>query len=440
MWESLRQENSWQGEILNRRKNGEDFPAWLSITAVIGKDGKVSNYVGAFVDFTERKRAENEIHNSMLQLEEKELAKGRFLAAAGHDLRQPLAAANLFIDALKFTEPSADQMKIIQHLDQTMVTFNGLLEALLNISKLDAGIIKPEYASINAIELINWLEQNFAPMAAERKIGFKLYFSMKESLVVRGDIGLVKSILMNLVSNAIKFTSEGSILVSARRRGDEVLFQVWDTGMGIEAEHLEHIFDEFYQVNNPQRDRTSGLGLGLPIAKRALALLGGKITCRSQIGRGSVFGFCLPLEPISNQDTHPDNIVTSHGNTVNGTFGKGKHFVVVEDDKLVAQAMTHWLEGMHGKVKCFHSAEEALFHANIEDDYYIVDYMLGGTINGIQFLNQLRQKLGKPLSAVLMTGDTSPSFIRESSECDWPVLHKPANMSKLISSLNAQAR
>ncbi len=251
--------------------------------------GKPIRLVGTNTDITERKLA-------LQQLEEKELSKTRFLAAAGHDLRQPLAAANLFIDALKFSGPTPAQDQIIQRLEQSMSTFNGLLDALLNISKLDAGIIHPEYTSINVTELMNWLEQNFAPLAAERKLGFKLHFSMREPLVVRSDIGLVKSVLMNLVSNAIKFTSRGAILVSARRRGDNVLFQVWDTGMGIQAENIEQIFDEFYQVDNPQRDRSRGLGLGLSIAKRALTLLGGKITCRSQSGHGSVFEFLLPFD------------------------------------------------------------------------------------------------------------------------------------------------
>lgn len=299
-------------------------------------------------------------------------------------------------------------------------------------------MIKPEYSAIHVAELFNWLEQNFAPMAAEKNLGFRLYFPMKEVLVVRSDIGLLKSILMNLVSNAIKFTASGAILVSARQRGESVLIQVWDTGMGIPDEHSKHIFDEFYQVNNPQRDRTSGLGLGLSIVKRALTLLGGEITCRSQVGRGSVFEFRLPLEDVSGVTKRQDAAVVSRKEVANEAFPRGRRFVVIEDDALVAQAMTNWLEGMGGEVKCFHSAEAALRHADIGyADYYIADYMLGGKLNGIQFLNEIRRKLGKPINAVLMTGDTSAAFIRHAVDCDWPVLHKPINTAKLISVLAA---
>jgi PAS domain S-box-containing protein len=393
-------------------------------------------------DVSDRASAEQALTESMRQLEQKELAKTRFLAAAGHDLRQPVAAANLFIDALKLTDATPRQAEIIKRLDQSMETFTSLLESLLNVSKLDAGIIKPEYAPINVTELFNWLEQNFAPTISAKKLRFRFYFPMNESLVIRSDDGLVKSVLMNLVSNAIKFTAKGGIMVSARRRGSRVLFQVWDTGMGIPNEYLEQIFDEFYQVNNPQRDRTGGLGLGLSIVKRALTLLQSNVTCRSKIGHGSVFEFSLPL------DTSQDGIALLHVNNKNSpldtdkeSFARGKNFVLVEDDTLVAQAMLNWLEGMGGNVNCFHNTEDALKHVGINHaDYFIVDFMLGGALNGIQFLNLVRNKLGKPIKAVVVTGDTSAAFIRHAVECDWPVLHKPINTAKLIADLSAQTQ
>jgi signal transduction histidine kinase len=372
---------------------------------------------------------------SMQKLEEKELAKTRFLAAAGHDLRQPMAAANLFIDALKLSGPTPRQSEIIGRLDVSMSTFNGLLDALLDVSKLDAGMIKPEYTAINVAELLNGLEQNFAPIATEKQLAFRLYFPMKKMLVVRSDIGLIKSVLMNLVSNALKFTSKGGILVSARAHKDRVLFQVWDSGMGIPREHIERIFDEFYQVDNPQRDRSSGLGLGLSIVKRALTLVGAKISCRSQAGRGSVFEFSLPLHHAAPATPAPARDEETRSESAAEPL-LGKRFVVVEDDALVAQAMILWLEGMGGEVKCFHSAEEALRHTNIEyADFFIADYMLGGKLSGIQFLQKLREKTGTPVKAVLVTGDTSPGFVRQTEKCDWPILHKPINTSKLLAHL-----
>jgi hypothetical protein len=246
-------------------------------------------------------------------------------------------------------------------------------------------------------------------------------------------------VLLNLVSNAIKFTSSGAILISARQRGQNVLFQVWDTGIGIQNEQIEHIFDEFYQVNNPQRDRASGLGLGLSIAKRALALLAGKIDCRSRVGRGSVFGFSLPLVPGSNAVAQRDIPKPEQSDLISDLFVQNKRFVVVEDDLLVGEAICQILKLSGGQVDYFQNAEDALSGQNIGSaDFYVVDYMLGGTLNGIQFLNQLRDIHGKVVKAVMVTGDTSPAFVRGTADFEWPVLHKPVNISKILASLKEQ--
>lgn len=421
-------ELQWPGE------NGKEIYSQIRLTAERDLSGKITSVLGVGHDITELKEYQAE-------LQRKELAKTRFLAAAGHDMRQPLAAANLFIDALKFTEPSAEQNQIIQRLEQAMSNFNNLLDALLNVSKLDAGMIKPEYASISVTDLLCWVEQNLAPIACEKKIGFRLYFRLRESLVVLSDIGLIQSVLMNLAANAIKFTPKGSILISARKRGNDVLFQVWDTGLGIEHEHCIKIFDEFYQVNNQQRDRTRGLGLGLSIVKRALLLLGQEITCRSKVGHGSVFEFRLPLDAAAYDLLGQDVAVIAQDNFDQVAFVQGKRFVVVEDDTLVAEALGKSLTGMGAEVQVLHSAEEVLHHAGIDDaDYFIVDFMLGGTLNGIQLITMLPQKLGKPVIAVIMTGDTSSDFVREAANCGWPVLHKPVNISKLICSIRTQVQ
>lgn len=421
-------ELKWPGE------DGKEIYSQIRLTAERDLSGTITSVLGVGHDITELKEYQAE-----LQL--KELAKTRFLAAAGHDMRQPLAAANLFIGALKFTKPTVEQNKIIQRLELAMSSFDNLLDALLNVSRLDAGMVKPEYKSINVTELLLLVEQSLAPIASDKRIRFKLYFTLCESLFVRSDIGLIQSVLMNLVSNSIKFTSKGGILVSARRRGNDVLFQVWDTGIGIESENKKRIFDEFYQINNQQRDRTRGLGLGLSIVKRALLLLGQEITCRSQLGRGSVFEFRLPLDVEACAMPEQSVAVIQEDDADQAAFVQGKLFVVVEDDALVAEALSKSLAGMGGEVEIFHSAETALNHASIDDaDYFIVDFMLCGTLNGIQFLNLLSQKLGKPVIAVIMTGDTSPNFVREAENCGWPVLHKPVSISKLITRIRIQAR
>lgn len=319
-----------------------------------------------------------------------------------------------------------------------MSNFNGLLNALLDISKLESGAIEPEYGPVAMADIAQWLKQSFAPMAQECGLDLRLRFPT-ENLVVLSDFNLIKQVLGNLVSNAIKYTPQGAILVSARRRETDVLFQVWDTGIGIEADQFEHIFEGFYQINNPQGDSENGLGLGLAIVKRALELLDVEITCRSQFGHGSVFGFSLPLDD-SGQAPRPVSTPAHEGMEI-ASFAQGKRFVVLENDRLVGQGISSLLAAMGAEVKLFKSAEDALRCADTEKaDYYICDYMLDGALNGLQFLNQLRQKLGTPINGLLMSGDTSPAFIRETKDCGWPVLSKPVNTSRLISSLRATGR
>jgi PAS domain S-box-containing protein len=410
-------------------KDGKQICSHIRLTPERDGSGAVTSVLAVGRDITE-------INEYQAELERKELAKSRFLAAAGHDLRQPLAAANLFVDALRFSKPTPQQAEIIQRLDQSMATFNGLLESLLNVSRLDAGVIKPEYAAVDAGEIFTWLEQNFAPLAGAKHLGFRLYFPLRKTLTVRTDAGLVKSVLMNLVSNAINYTPQGGILISVRRRGNHALFQVWDTGMGIPEEHIGQVFDEFYQVGNPQRDRSKGLGLGLSIAKRAMSLLGGEITCRSHPGRGTVFGFSLPLGEAPGGAARHAPASTAPVQAQDGSFARGKRFVVVEDDALVAQSLVGLLEGLGGEVMCFPSAEDALRHDGAEfADYIISDYMLGGEINGIQLLNRLRKKRGAPINSVLITGDTSHALLVETTDCAWTVLHKPVSLAALIASL-----
>ena len=399
------------------------------------KEGENPTVRMVLTDITARVQAEKQLLNSMRELEKKELSKTRFLAAAGHDLRQPVAAANLFVDALKLTSPTPRQSELIARLDQSMSVFSGLLERLLDISKFDAGLIKPQVAPYNLAKIFHWLEQNFAQTAHSKHLRFRLYFPANKSLLVCTDIGLLQSVLMNLVSNAIKFTMRGGILVSARLRGDRILLQVWDTGIGIAGADLPHIFEEFYQAANLQRNREVGLGLGLSICKRAMSLLEGEVNCRSRPGFGSVFELHLPVNgerrkterlPIRNiKDKIADEILFD-----------GKRVVVVEDDILVANGLVSLLQGLGAEVRYFHNAEEALRQADIASaDFFIAGYSLGGKLNGFQFLEALQQKQQIALRAVVLTGDTSSQFISSVADSPWPVLHKPVSYAKLAASM-----
>lgn len=417
------------------RKNGV-VRQWELHTSTTEWEGKRSS-LAILVDVTDRVAMEERMRSSLRQLEEKELAKTRFLAAAGHDLRQPVAAANLFVDALKNTAPNQRQSELIARLDQSMTVFSGLLERLLDISKFDAGLIKPQIVSFNLIELFNWLEQNFAGSALGRHLSFRVAFPMRRRLIVRTDIGLLQSVMMNLVSNAIKYTSQGGVLVTARMRRDHVLLQVWDTGCGIAEADIDKIFDEFYQVGNPQRNREAGLGLGLSICQRATALMRSEITCRSKLGRGSVFELSIPLD----QDHQVIEHFSSHRKSnavLDESLFEGKRIAVLEDDQLVAEGMVNLLKGLGADIMHFQNAEEALKHKDINAaDYFVVDYSLSKELTGSAFLQVLQGKTEKPIKGVIVTGETSLNFIEGIADLPWPVLHKPINYSMLAAALNS---
>jgi len=419
-------------------------------------DGNPLRVIGTHTDITETRRLEESVRELNENLEERvmqrtrelqlsrqdaelaSLSKTRFLAAAGHDLRQPLAAANLFVDSLKFTSPTPRQSEIIAQLDHSMNTFSGLLARLLDISKFDAGLIKPQLAPFDLLELFNWLDNNFRKTAQDKQLSFRLAFPRNRSLGICSDLGLLQSVLMNLVTNAIKFTQHGGILVSARIRKEKIRIQVWDTGIGISAENLPSIFDEFYQVGNPQRSRESGLGLGLSICKRSMNLLGEDIKCRSRLKRGSVFELSLPIHNLQCQSASQPAIGAS-GTDAEKAFMRGKHVAMIEGDALASSGMFNLLRNMGAEVERFSNAEEALHGAGImRNDFFITDYALDGPINGIEFLKHLRQKSEKPLIAAVISGDASSNLIRKTEACGWPVLFKPVSLPHLIASLGAQ--
>lgn len=231
---------------------------------------------------------------------EREQAKSKFFAAASHDLRQPIHAIQLFLDALKRSSGEVERAHLIQSIETAAVTLNELLESLLEISKLDAGAIQPQYEWLNVEELFSRLDNNFSPIALQQRLRFKLWYPSRE-LALHTDRRLLNVILANLTGNALKNTARGGVLVGLRRRGDACVIQVWDTGCGIAAEHLAHIYDEFYQAANPGHDRKKGLGLGLAIARRSADLLGYRLDCRSQPGKGSVFEVRLPAGVLGGQ-------------------------------------------------------------------------------------------------------------------------------------------
>ena len=399
-------------------------------------DGRPMRMIGTSSDITKRQQMQAQLLGSVQKLEEKEKSRTRFLAAAGHDLRQPVAATSLFVEALKSTSPSPRQLELIGLLGQSVAVFSSQLDRLLDISKFDAGLVQAEPSDVDVAGVFDWLYKHLAAKALDKGLRFSTFLAKNSALSLQTDHHLLQSVLMNLVTNAIKYTNTGGVLVSARARGDRVLFQVWDTGIGIEQDDLSTIFDEFFQVGNRQRNREAGLGLGLSICARALEVLGSEVRCRSQFGRGSVFSFSLPLVSDSplNSRTQTDPL---SGDSNSEWIWLGKRIAVVEDDPLVSSGLLNLLQEVGADASHFETAEAALSSAGLATvEYFIVDYSLGGKLTGLEFLHAVQMQRDHPVRAVVITGETSSHFMRRIATSQWPVLYKPVTIAKLIYALN----
>ena len=357
-------------------------------------------------------------------------AKSQFLAAASHDLRQPLHALSLFIDALKGSDTELERKNIFPRIELSLDALRKLFDALLDVSRLDAGVVKPDICHFDIAELLKTLSEEFSPSANEKKLKLKVY---SRKLVVKTDRLLLERILRNLISNAIRFTESGGILLSARIREDKISLQVWDTGIGIPQESKDDVFVEFHQLHNTHRDRMQGLGLGLAIVKRLCELLDHPLELISKQNKGTVFNILMPIgdaELMISADT--SKITYSWDLT-------GRCIVVIDDERDILHAMDTLLSRWGCRVVIAESLQDAIDGLNknkLTPDLILSDLRLKGDINGIEVINSLRNQFGLNIEGILITGETSPEQIKISKESSYKVLQKPVKPMILRSVIN----
>jgi PAS domain S-box-containing protein len=420
-------------ETRHRRRDGSVFDVEISGQA-LELDGRLVLFNSAR-DITERKKFETELMAAKQNAEAANLAKSRFLASASHDLRQPIQAINLFSLALNNTALSQEQKKISDYLALSAKSLGDLLNALLDISKFDAGLVKPVHELVGTRTLIRNLSAEVTLTASAKQLRFRVSTRRRE-LASHTDPKLLRSLLGNLIDNAIKYTERGGVLVGIRRRGRQILIQVWDTGIGIAPENMNAIFDEYFQIENRERDRSKGLGLGLAIAKRIARLLGSEVTCRSRPGKGSVFEFRLPLAGESPEQIAKLNLQPGAGRIAARDMGE-RRVAVIEDDWTVAMAMKLSLESVGMRVNTYDNAEIALASPDIGDaDFYICDLRLPG-LNGPEFLDALQRQSQRRVRGVILTGDTSPERVELVRSSGWPVMFKPIDLPALLSTIKS---
>lgn len=370
--------------------------------------------------------AEAEARN---KAEQASLAKSRFFAAANHDLRQPLHALGLFATTLRNSVMEASKRQLVEQIQLSIESLESLFDDLLDISRLDAGQVKPRVEHFKASLVFDRIRATYAPNAAEKGLRLRV---LQTNLTLFSDPALLFRILSNLVSNAIRYTNSGGVLVGVRRRNGKIRVEVWDTGVGIPEDQHEKIFEEFYQLNNPERDRRKGLGLGLSTVQRIATLMECPLTLRSHVGKGTMFSLEVPLGLEAQPFTH---VLTAE--IAVPDLLANRMIVVVDDEASVRLGMQSLLESWGCRCIAAPGAEEAIDELhNMAPDFIIADFRLRDNKNGIEAVRALRAALGSSIPAVVLSGDTAVERLREVSAAGLTMLHKPLKAVRLRALLN----
>jgi signal transduction histidine kinase/CheY-like chemotaxis protein len=356
-------------------------------------------------------------------------AKSRFLAAASHDLRQPMHALGLFVSRLGTLQLSHEAHGVVRHIEASAAALEDLLDALFDVSRIDAGLVVPRIATVPVECLFDHVALQLGESARRQGLDFRRHAS--GGLRLRTDPVLVERILGNLVGNALRYTDRGGLLLACRRRGKRARLEVWDTGIGIPGELQQAIFEEYVQLGNPERDRAKGLGLGLSICQRLAHLLDTTLHLRSVPGRGSVFWFEVPLE----EATEPGDVArqpdadTSGGETgeLSGTI------VIVDDDELVLASTTELVVAWGCRVVAGTSLADVMVECSglaAPPAVAIFDYRLRGPENGLHAARALRQRFGD-IPVMILTGNLTEQLRREAAQYGFTLLAKPLKPARL---------
>jgi len=356
-------------------------------------------------------------------------AKTRFIAAASHDLRQPIHALELTLGVLteRVQDPAA--RSIIERIEGSVTAVDSMLGSLLDISKLDAGVMVPKPEPIAVDSLFHALETEFQSAAAA---GGNALYSRSTGGLMLSDPAMLCRILRNLLSNALCYTTGGRVLLAARRRSRHMRLEVRDSGVGIPGDRLDDVFKEFQQIGSHQHDRKQGLGLGLAIVKRLAGLLGHPIGVRSAPGAGSCFWIDVPM---ANAATVPSAAAEDTAGMSGGQL-RGARVLVLDDDLVILRSMQELLESWGCDVSTATSIARA--EAGIRShapELLIVDYRLADEETGLGALARLRALAERRLPALVITADTAPERLREARDSGYPLLHKPVQPARLRSAM-----
>jgi two-component system CheB/CheR fusion protein len=393
----------------------------------------VEGLVITFTDITERKLAASALEAAQKTSEMANAAKSRFLAAASHDLRQPLQTLALLQGLLAKDVTGAHQAKLVARMGDTVGAMSGMLNTLLDINQIDAGIVQPVFTEFSIGPMLLRLHDEMTYQADSKGLAFHVVAC---SMVVRSDESLLEQMVRNLISNALKYTRTGRVLLGCRRFGAALRIEVWDTGIGIPDDDLKIIFEEYHQLDNAARERSRGLGLGLPIVQRLGTLLGHTVSVSSRLGSGSVFGIEIgrpaALVPV------PGGVPVQQMAPVVSSVHRTGTILLVEDDPDIADLLELYLRGEGHRVTTEKDAVDALAHiegAPLQPDIVLTDYNLPRGLSGLQLATAIRGVLHRQVPVIVLTGDISTETLRKVSDAACLYLAKPVKLQALSAAI-----
>jgi PAS domain S-box-containing protein len=413
-------------KMITTERSGDDcFPRhWLfSLYPFEDQAGEIIGVNATIRDITTQKMAEEALKIAKAEAERAVLARSKFLAAASHDLRQPVQSLVFLLAALNRLEKTEQVAKAVGLMTTALDGLKGLLESILDISRIDAGVVAPKFDRVDIGEMIRRFGDGYTSECASNDL--KLRIRWQPELYARTDAALLERILRNLIQNAIRYTDHGGLLIAARRRGDRIRIDIVDSGIGIPADKFTQIFEEFYQVANAARDHRQGLGLGLSIVSRLARLIGADTLVRSQEGQGTWFTVTVPVDASAHAPARP--LATTEVVT-------GRRIMVIEDDAKVRAGLELLLESWSCEVIGAESAQEALEageRAEWRFDAIIADHRLGDGLSGTETALEISKRARRPIPTLIVTGDTAPERIREVHASGFEMMHKPVAPDEL---------
>ena len=393
-------------------------------------DQKTEGVVITYEDVTERRGTAEALTAAKRQAELASVAKSRFLAAASHDLRQPLQTLALLQGLLAKKVVGEKAQKLVGGIDEALGAMTGMLNTLLDINQIEAGSVKPEKADFPLNELFDHLRDELTYHAQAAGLALRV---VPCALSIRSDRRLLEQMIRNLISNALKYTHSGKVLVGCRCRQGTLRIEIWDTGIGIPESELKAIFEEYHQLDNAARQRSRGLGLGLSIVKSLGELLGHPVSVRSLHGRGSVFSIEVPLTQRGVSSV-PSRHLRAADAASTQTATRTGAILIIEDDPEVRE---HLKLVLHEEGYAISTAVdgpaalETVARGTTRPDLVLADYNLPNGMNGVQASQKLRRELDRRIPFIILTGDISTETLRDIALHDCVHLNKPVKLTEL---------